>query len=638
MLNIFYMYSLVWVAIIVLYLFGWSDLCLPIEPQLWVFLIGMILTSAAVGFFFRKKFVFHRLEKNPHKNCLVTLLLVAACIYEFRYAGFVPLFKVLEGKGMTDFPFYGVPGLHFILTPILYIYCLYLFYLFLCFKKPSLLIEYIACWSYFILLYQRQNIIFVLMLTVWLFVGSINFKKWSRRKKLLALLGIFAFAFLALYAFGIIGNSRYGLWDWNDSSMIMEVGKINDRYPEWLPKEFTWAYIYFISPLANFNYNCQLGPIGGDLNSILYFVLPEFISQHFFTVSIAPSRLLSEALIVCTAFSDIFCYGGMASAYLLFGLLTAIVALVVWLIPAGKPYSIPLYVGASYFYILSFFYNPIQYPISAMIVMFAIGFGILLCILRAVLRHRKQKAAATLSALMPEIPASHARVSVAMASYNGERYIKEQIESILQNLTEEDELIISDDGSKDATLDIIRSYRDARVKLIEGPASGVVKNFENALLHCTGDYIFLCDQDDIWAPDKLTTVFPLLSSHLLVCHNADIYDQNSGEIVGDVQSQVGARDTFVANLWKNSFIGCCMAFRRELLEIALPFPKEAYIHVHDWWLSLLALRHGSVVFEPRSLIRYRIHDTNTLGFHKTSFAFKIKKRLFMLYALLRYGR
>ena len=90
------------------------------------------------------------------------------------------------------------------------------------------------------------------------------------------------------------------------------------------------------------------------------------------------------------------------------------------------------------------------------------------------------------------------KISVAMATYNGEKYIKKQIESILINLNKDDELIISDDGSKDKTLDIIKSIKDKRIKIISGPKQGVIKNFENALNNCTGEYIFLSDQDDIW--------------------------------------------------------------------------------------------------------------------------------------------
>lgn len=230
---------------------------------------------------------------------------------------------------------------------------------------------------------------------------------------------------------------------------------------------------------------------------------------------------------------------------------------------------------------------------------------------------------------------NNVRVSVAMTTYNGARFVKEQIESILFCLENNDELIISDDGSKDQTVEIIKELAagDERIKLIEGPQSGVVKNFENALLHCKGEYIFLSDQDDIWADDKVKVVLPLLEENLLVCHNADIYDYAADKIVGDVQSKIGTHNTVFKNWLKNSFIGCCMAFKRELLQVALPFPDDKLIHMHDWWLGLVALKTGRVYFEKRCLIKYRIHGNNTVGFQKTSLAFKLKKRFGIIKAL-----
>ena len=95
-------------------------------------------------------------------------------------------------------------------------------------------------------------------------------------------------------------------------------------------------------------------------------------------------------------------------------------------------------------------------------------------------------------------------ISIAMATYNGEKYIKDQLDSILVQLGKDDEIIISDDKSTDQTTEIIKKYikEDSRIKLLEGPQKGFVKNFENALLNCSNEIIFLCDQDDIWLENK----------------------------------------------------------------------------------------------------------------------------------------
>ncbi len=121
------------------------------------------------------------------------------------------------------------------------------------------------------------------------------------------------------------------------------------------------------------------------------------------------------------------------------------------------------------------------------------------------------------------------RISVAMVSYNGGQYIGEQIASILPQLGEQDELVVSDDGSADQTLGIIQEYQrqDARVRLVEGPGKGVKKNVEHALRHTEGDYIFLADQDDIWMPDKVKQVMEAFRRQkaMVVIHDAAVFQE-----------------------------------------------------------------------------------------------------------------
>ena len=118
------------------------------------------------------------------------------------------------------------------------------------------------------------------------------------------------------------------------------------------------------------------------------------------------------------------------------------------------------------------------------------------------------------------------QVSVAMAAYNGEAFIEAQIASILPQLEEGDELVISLDPSKDRTAEIIEGFADSRIRLLPGLGEGVQKNFENALRHCGGEILFLCDQDDVWAPDKVESVLSVFAARdaLLVLHDAQIAD------------------------------------------------------------------------------------------------------------------
>ena len=226
-------------------------------------------------------------------------------------------------------------------------------------------------------------------------------------------------------------------------------------------------------------------------------------------------------------------------------------------------------------------------------------------------------------------------VSVALAAYNGEKYIAEQINSVLPELGEDDEIIISDDNPSGKTKQAVLSLGDPRIRYIEGSGSGVVKNFENAIKQCTGDYIFLCDQDDVWLPGKVKKVTEELDSGaFLVLHNAEITDENlvpSGKTCFDIY---GTGKGFIKNFVRNSFVGCCMAFRRDILDFVLPFPEN--LPMHDWWIALAAIKREvniSLIDEP--LIYWRRHSGNVTG-SPTSLVQKIKFRALMLSALIRH--
>lgn len=234
-------------------------------------------------------------------------------------------------------------------------------------------------------------------------------------------------------------------------------------------------------------------------------------------------------------------------------------------------------------------------------------------------------------------------ISVALATFNGEHFIEEQLESIINQLTLGDEIIVSDDGSTDKTLDIIKKYQKecSFIKLLKNESHhGVIGNFENALTHCKNKYIFLSDQDDIWSPNKKKSVISLLKNgSTLVLHNANILNESTSSIENyDMYKKLGFSTNIISVLLKNPYIGCCMAFKKELLDVCLPFPKENLINIHDWWIGLCAILTGKCSYSNEKLITYRIHSNNTLGFHKTSFLFKIKKRLLMISCLIKFRR
>jgi len=199
-------------------------------------------------------------------------------------------------------------------------------------------------------------------------------------------------------------------------------------------------------------------------------------------------------------------------------------------------------------------------------------------------------------------------LSVCLATYNGEKYIEQQIDSILCQISDEDEIIVSDDGSTDNTLKILKKYNDSRIKIIKNNLrKGVIGNFENALKEAKGRYVFLADQDDIWLPNKVKTALSKLKNYDFVFSNASIIDNNFNTlgILYSNKNNCG----FINNLIKNKFIGATIAFKSSLLKKALPFPT--YIPMHDQWLGLLAELHGRTFYIEEPLILYRRHGNNT---------------------------
>lgn len=227
-------------------------------------------------------------------------------------------------------------------------------------------------------------------------------------------------------------------------------------------------------------------------------------------------------------------------------------------------------------------------------------------------------------------------ISVCIASYNGEKYIEKQIQSILCQLGKDDEIIVSDDGSKDGTLQIIANFNDDRIKIYNNEnRHGYVGNFENALSKSKGEYIFLSDQDDIWKVNKVSTILNLLNKCDLVVHDAELIGGNDESLNKTYYSIMHNKTNFWMNFWKTRFLGCCMAFTARLKEDCLPFPKE--IVAHDYWIGMYALTRYQVEFISDILISYRRHDSNvssSSGKSNTSICYKLFiKRMSLIYAI-----
>lgn len=204
------------------------------------------------------------------------------------------------------------------------------------------------------------------------------------------------------------------------------------------------------------------------------------------------------------------------------------------------------------------------------------------------------------------------KISVCMATYNGERFIHEQLASIVGQLSNDDEIIVVDDVSSDRTLAIVENFRDPRIRIVQQERnSGVIKTFNRALEAASGDIVFLADQDDIWRADKVSMVKEkfLASPELsLVLSDSFIIDAD-----GNVTAESRFKNTkfhpgAVQNFIRNQYLGCAMAFRRSILRYCLPFPAD--IPMHDMWIGIVNQLVGKTGFIDEPLMSYRRHDSN----------------------------
>jgi len=220
------------------------------------------------------------------------------------------------------------------------------------------------------------------------------------------------------------------------------------------------------------------------------------------------------------------------------------------------------------------------------------------------------------------------RVSVALAAYNGEKYLAQQIRSIVSQMDQYDELVLSIDPSTDNTEVIAMSFanNDNRIKVLKGPGKGVIRNFENALSHVSGEYIFLSDQDDLWNEGKIPICLNALSQSgvAAVIHDAVVTDENLHAKQGTVFNGKFYSGV-IRNIIRNRYIGCCMALKRSALTAALPFP--ANLPMHDQWLGIVAKKSGEVAFVDVPLVQYRRHGQTVTGRDHVRMLVRIKWRL-----------
>ncbi|MBU4446269.1 glycosyltransferase [bacterium] len=228
------------------------------------------------------------------------------------------------------------------------------------------------------------------------------------------------------------------------------------------------------------------------------------------------------------------------------------------------------------------------------------------------------------------------KISVCMAAYNGAKYIRLQLLSILNQLGPNDQLVVVDDGSTDNTVQIIKSFKDSRIQLhINTVNIGVVRTFDRALHLVQGDLIFLSDQDDLWYDNKISIIRKIFSSQDvdLIVHDAMIVEGNhiiSSSLFKFRNSSAGV----IKNIISNTYTGCCMAFKRDILGKVLPIPARKGIF-HDAWIGIVAEYYGyKIVFIDVPLIEFNRHDRNTSTLKRRKIIRILAERIVLLLAII----
>ena len=207
-------------------------------------------------------------------------------------------------------------------------------------------------------------------------------------------------------------------------------------------------------------------------------------------------------------------------------------------------------------------------------------------------------------------------VSVVMTTYNGERFVREQIDSILKNLDEQDELIVGDDGSTDNTLEIVEGYlqKDKRVKLVKNNHLGTTQNLQELLGMVQGEIVFISDQDDVWCEHKVNKICADFENPQidLVFHNSAV----SGAQIDDILhpslfDYLPTSNKFYRNLVYFHFWGCMFALRKKTLEYILPFRFG-----FDSWIMFCVTFWGKCFLEREVLMTYRRHGNNLSTFKR----------------------
>jgi len=241
------------------------------------------------------------------------------------------------------------------------------------------------------------------------------------------------------------------------------------------------------------------------------------------------------------------------------------------------------------------------------------------------------------------------RIDILLATYNGEKYLEEQINSILNQTYKNIKLIISDDGSNDKTIEILKQYeqKDNRIELhLQRKNLGVVKNIEFLMQQVESPYYMLADQDDFWMPEKVEKSFETLKSKNadLVFGDLEVVDENLNTIYPSFNNYMLLTrkinkyiNSYELNYLYNCITGCTVLAKKETIDYILPLPTISKHLIHDYWIGIMVSLNGKLGYMPEKYIKYRQHGNNQVGTDKISHGFKKLEQVRNLFIEVKLG-
>lgn len=380
MINFFKAYSLIWILILILYKLKWSNYCTTLLSNVIAFVLVLIILTFTLGNFIDKGIKKEENIKLPDFNDSKLFKIVCAILlFSFIYSKNIPIIEVAKGKSIADVNF-GLPFFNIIIVSMLIYYSFYLSARFAIKKNKKDLVKCIVIILYFCLLVQRQNIIICALFLIndYYYFNKTKKSMTGKKHKLIKFVSLCIVIVLLLYVFGLVGNRRFGsMWKATDSSMITNLGSRSKYYPNWLPREYFWSYIYLVDPLINLNNNVKYMQPNRSASDFLLEFVPNVLEDK---LSISPSIkpfLAVKSLNVSTAYIGSYLSIGILGMYImLFIQLLFCTIISILTLKHNREMLIPNLNALTYFLILSFFDNPFNYSPTYFILVLAFIFSL----------------------------------------------------------------------------------------------------------------------------------------------------------------------------------------------------------------------------------------------------------------------